>query len=78
MNLLQKNLNIHVLHNNQSSVRLARIDYSVRYPVCNDFILDKVKPFLERADLLNKLSKIKFYTKLDIADQNIWFQRGDT
>ncbi|BFD48257.1 MAG: hypothetical protein DMENIID0003_13310 [Wolbachia endosymbiont of Sergentomyia squamirostris] len=64
------NFNIHVLYNNQLSVRLAKIDYSIRYPIYNDIILDKVKPFLERADLLNKLSKIQFYTKLDVADQD--------
>ncbi|KAF5293373.1 hypothetical protein FQA39_LY02858 [Lamprigera yunnana] len=61
--------NVQVLRNNQLSVRLAKID--LRYPIYNDIILDKVKPFLERADLLNMLSKIPFYTKLDVADQDI-------
>ncbi|XP_076299430.1 uncharacterized protein LOC143218239 [Lasioglossum baleicum] len=65
------NFNIHVHYNNQLSVRLAKIDYSVRYPIYNDIILDKVKPFVERADLLNKLSKIQFYTKLDMTDQDV-------
>lgn len=52
------NFNSPVLYNNQLSVRLAKIDHSICYPIYNDIILDKVKPFLERADLLNKLSKI--------------------
>lgn len=69
--IVTNNCNIHVLYNNQLSVRLANMDYSIRYPIYNDIILDKLKPFLERADLLSKLSKIQFYTKLDMADQNV-------
>ncbi|CAH2093619.1 unnamed protein product [Euphydryas editha] len=65
------NFNIHLLYNNQLPVRLAKIDYSIRYPIYNDIILDKVKPFLERADLLNKLSKIQFYTRLSMTDQDV-------
>ncbi|MDR1139080.1 MAG: ankyrin repeat domain-containing protein [Rickettsiales bacterium] len=69
--LVTNNFNKHVLYDNQLSVKLTKIGYSVHYPIYNDIILDKIKPFLERADLLNKLNKVQVYTKLDILNQDI-------
>ncbi|XP_026464984.1 ankyrin repeat and SOCS box protein 2-like [Ctenocephalides felis] len=68
--LVANNSNIHVRYNNQLSVKLSKIDYSLRYPIYNDVISEKLKLFAERIDLLNKLSTIQFYTILDVADQD--------
>ncbi len=61
---------VHVLYSNQLAAGLAKIDYSIRYPIYHDIISEQVKALLERTDLLKKLSQIQFYTKLDVADQD--------
>lgn len=69
--LVTNNFNKHVLYDNQLSMKLTKIDYSINYPTYNDIVLDKIKPFLERADLLNKLNKVQVYTKLSMLNQDI-------
>uniref|UniRef100_A0A6P7GA91 Uncharacterized protein LOC114339694 n=1 Tax=Diabrotica virgifera virgifera TaxID=50390 RepID=A0A6P7GA91_DIAVI len=68
---ITNNFDTHVVYSDLLPARLAKMDYSIRYPIYHDIITDKVKQhFLERADLLKKLHEIQFYTKLDVADQD--------
>ena len=48
-----KNLNRRVCYN-ELSIRLVKIYFSVRYPIYNNSILNKIKQYLERAYLLEK------------------------
>ncbi|XP_058835799.1 ankyrin repeat, PH and SEC7 domain containing protein secG-like [Topomyia yanbarensis] len=74
-NFFSNSFDRHLLCNNQLSVKLANMDYSARYPIYNDIILFKIKPFIERVNLITKLSEIQIYTKVDIVNQDIQIRR---
>ncbi|KAK0079652.1 hypothetical protein PV325_000970 [Microctonus aethiopoides] len=59
--------------NNQLSMRFMKNNYSSlskKYPVYNEIIMDEMKPFARRIDLLNKLSELQIYVSINMLNHD--------
>ncbi|KAK0160534.1 hypothetical protein PV328_007935 [Microctonus aethiopoides] len=58
---------------NHLSMRLTKNNYSElseKYPIYNEIIMDQMKPFARRIDLLNKLSGLQIYVSINMLNHN--------